>query len=114
MPFKNPHPLYQIWQGMKARCLNPNNPHYANYGGRGIKICDEWINNFNQFVADMKDRPCGYSIDRIDNNGNYERFGRTVVLGATHQDVKAEDLIKNKQISFSAIIQQAKKNLKFI
>ena len=71
MPFKNPHPLYQIWQGMKARCLNPNNPHYANYGGRGIKICDEWINNFNQFVADMKDRPCGYSIDRIDNNGDY-------------------------------------------
>lgn len=50
----------------------------------------------------------------LDNNGNYEQFGRTVVLGATHQDVKAEDLIKNKQISFSAIIQQAKKNLKFI
>jgi len=72
MPFKNPHPLYQTWQGMKARCLNPNNPHYANYGGRGIKICDEWINNFNQFVADMKDKPHGYSIDRIDNNGDYK------------------------------------------
>lgn len=71
MPFKNPHPLYQIWQGMKARCLNPNNKHYANYGGRGIKICNKWINNFNQFVADMGERPQGYSIDRIDNNGDY-------------------------------------------
>jgi len=71
MPFKNPHPLYQIWQGMKARCLNPSNKHYANYGGRGIKICDKWINDFNQFVKDMGERPQGYSIDRIDNNGDY-------------------------------------------
>jgi uncharacterized protein YggL (DUF469 family) len=71
MPFKNPHPLYQVWQGMKARCLNPNNPHYANYGKRGIKICDQWINNFNQFVKDMGERPQGYSIDRINNDGDY-------------------------------------------
>lgn len=71
MPIKNPHPLYQVWQGMKARCLNPNNPHYANYGGRNIKICDEWISNFTKFVQDMGERPKGYSIDRIDNNGNY-------------------------------------------
>ena len=56
---------------MKARCLNQNNKHYANYGGRGIKICDEWINNFNQFVVDMGEKPQGYSIDRIDNNGDY-------------------------------------------
>jgi len=71
MPFKNQHPLYQVWQGMKARCLNPNNPHYANYGKRGIKICDQWINNFNQFVKDMGERPAGNSIDRINNNGDY-------------------------------------------
>jgi uncharacterized protein YggL (DUF469 family) len=71
MPIKNPHPLYQVWQGMKARCLNPNNPHYANYGGRNIKICNEWINNFTKFVQDMGERPVGYSIDRIDNNGDY-------------------------------------------
>jgi len=71
MPFKNPHTLYTIWQNMKARCLNPNNKHYANYGGRGIKICNEWINDFNQFVKDMGERPQGYSIDRIDNNGDY-------------------------------------------
>lgn len=71
MPFKNPHPLYQTWQSMKARCLNPNNPSYADYGGRGIKICDQWMHNFNQFVDDMGVKPQGYSIDRIDNNGNY-------------------------------------------
>ena len=71
MPFKNPHPLYQVWQGMKARCLNPNNKHYANYGGRGITICNDWINDFNQFVQDMGERPQGYSIDRINNNGDY-------------------------------------------
>jgi hypothetical protein len=71
VPFKTQHPLYQIWQGMKARCLNPKNLHYGSYGGRGIKICDTWINNFNQFVTDMGSRPQGYSIDRIDNNGNY-------------------------------------------
>lgn len=71
MPFKNPHPLYQTWQGIKARCLNPNNKHYQNYGGRGIKICSEWLTNFNQFVIDMGERPIGYSIDRIDNNGDY-------------------------------------------
>ena len=71
MPFKNPHPLYQVWQGMKARCLNPSNKHYANSGGRGIKICNDWINNFNQFVQDMGERPKGYSIDRINNDGDY-------------------------------------------
>jgi uncharacterized protein YggL (DUF469 family) len=71
MPFKNPHPLYQTWQSMKARCLNPNNPNYADYGGRGIQICNQWISNFNQFVVDMGEKPVGYSIDRIDNNGNY-------------------------------------------
>ena len=71
MPFKNPHPLYQVWQGMKARCLNPSNKHYQNYGGRGIKICNDWINDFKQFVQDMGERPKGYSIDRINNDGDY-------------------------------------------
>lgn len=71
MPFKNPHPLYQTWLGMKARCFNPNNPHYTNYGGRGIQVCDKWVNNFKQFAADMGERPKGFTLDRIDNDGNY-------------------------------------------
>jgi hypothetical protein len=71
MPFKNPHPLYQTWQSMKARCLNSNNPNFADYGGRGIKVCDQWMHNFNQFAKDMGERPVGYSIDRINNDGDY-------------------------------------------
>jgi hypothetical protein len=71
MPFKNPHPLYQTWQSMKARCLNSNHPNFADYGGRGIKVCDQWMHNFNQFAKDMGERPVGYSIDRINNDGDY-------------------------------------------
>ena len=71
MPFKNPHPLYSVWQGMKGRCNNPSNKHYYNYGGRGIKVCDAWLNDFKKFVEDMGEKPNGYSIDRINNNGDY-------------------------------------------
>lgn len=66
------HPLYSIWSGMIARCTNPNMPHYIKYGARGISVCDRW-RNFDNFVSDMKERPSkNHSIDRIDNNGNYE------------------------------------------
>jgi hypothetical protein len=57
---------------MKQRCLNYNSKDYTNYGGRGIKVCDRWINSFINFYNDMGDRPLGTSIDRIDVNGNYE------------------------------------------
>jgi hypothetical protein len=58
---------------MKSRCLNPNHDAYKNYGGRGIKICDEWINSFDNFIKDMGYRKnIDYTLDRIDNNGNYE------------------------------------------
>lgn len=65
--------LYSRWRDIKQRCLNPNNNNYKYYGGRGIKICEEWLdfNNFRQWALNN-----GYSeelsIDRIDNNGDYE------------------------------------------
>lgn len=62
---------HQVWMGMKQRCYNTNAKAYKNYGGRGIKICDEWINSFNAFLKDMGKRPEGLSIERINNNGNY-------------------------------------------
>src|SRR5574343_102349 len=62
----------RIWRDMKNRCENKKNKYYHNYGGRGIKVCDEWINSFEKFYEDMGNRPGPeYSIDRIDNNGNY-------------------------------------------
>lgn len=65
------HPLYKVWQAMKQRCNNPNNKAYKNYGARGIKVCDEWQEDFAQFLADMGDCPKGCSIDRVDVNGDY-------------------------------------------
>lgn len=65
--------LYKVWDGIKQRCYNPNSNFYANYGGRGIKMCDRWLNSPELFIKDMGIRPSNkHSIDRIDNNGNYE------------------------------------------
>jgi hypothetical protein len=62
---------YQCWDGMRQRCSNPNCPAYPNYGGRGIRVCDDW-EIFENFFADMGHPPRGRSLDRIDVNGNYE------------------------------------------
>lgn len=62
---------YGIWRGMKQRCLNKNSGEYVNYGGRGISVCDRWL-VFDNFLADMGERPEGHHIDRINNDGNYE------------------------------------------
>jgi hypothetical protein len=64
--------IWIIWMGIKARCLNPNNKAYKNYGGRGITLCDRW-HKFELFYEDMGDRPAGLQIDRIDNNGPYSK-----------------------------------------
>jgi hypothetical protein len=68
-------PVYRIHAGMKSRCYGKSDTKYKDYGGRGIKVCDRWlgINGFNNFLKDMGDRPTSqHSIDRINNNGNYE------------------------------------------
>ena len=66
----SPHPLYDSWAAMIARCSNPNNHDYQHYGGRGIRVCRRW-RNFTNFLSDMGERPKGLEIDRIDNDGNY-------------------------------------------
>lgn len=63
-------PLYGAWCGMINRCNNPNNSSYPIYGGRGIKVCDRWL-DFRNFLADMGERPDGLTLDRIDPNGPY-------------------------------------------
>lgn len=64
---------YNSWAMMKSRCANPNNPVFSYYGGRGIQVCDRWLESFEAFLADMGRKPNrSFSIDRIDVNGNYE------------------------------------------
>lgn len=66
-------PEYCTWASMKQRCLNPAHPGYSDYGGRGIAVCPEWLDNFTAFLADVGRRPSpGHSIDRIDNDKGYE------------------------------------------
>lgn len=64
---------FKSWDSMKQRCTNPKSPDYHKYGGRGIKICDRWLHNFDNFIEDMGERPKGRTLDRIDNNKNYEK-----------------------------------------
>ena len=66
--------IYKKWEDMKSRCNNPNNRRYKDYGGRGIKICAEWLADFMNFYnwANANGYEDNLTIDRIDNNGNYE------------------------------------------
>lgn len=65
--------IYDIWVAMKQRCSNPSHADYSNYGGRGITVCEQWATSLDAFKHDMGPRPSDlHSLDRIDNNGNYE------------------------------------------
>lgn len=63
-------PTYKVWQGMKKRCQDKNSDRYPFYGGRGIKVCERW-ELFENFLADMGERPKGKTLERIDNSGDY-------------------------------------------
>jgi hypothetical protein len=67
-----PTPTYLSWLSMRGRCYRPNTNGFKNYGGRGITVCDRWLDSFECFLADMGERPEGMTLDRIDPNGNYE------------------------------------------
>lgn len=69
--------LYRIYQNMLQRCKNPNHSTWHYYGGRGISVCERWIGSkrgegFANFLADLGDRPEGFTLERINTNGNYE------------------------------------------
>lgn len=63
--------VFSVWRSMIQRCHNPKDRSFHNYGGRGIRVCDEWRESFSQFIADMGARPEGYDLDRIDNDKGY-------------------------------------------
>lgn len=68
------HPLYSTYMNMLRRCYNPNSHHYNRYGGRGIRVCKKWREDFWSFVKDMGEKPTlNHSIDRKNNDGNYTR-----------------------------------------
>ena len=66
-------PEYTTWCNIKIRCYNTEADNYAYYGGRGIRVCDRWLNSFENFLSDMGERPSRkHTIDRKNNDGNYE------------------------------------------
>jgi hypothetical protein len=75
---------------MRERCFNPHSTKYPDYGGRGITVCDAWRHSFEAFLHDMGPRPTGHSLDRIDNDGNYEpgnvRWARSREQGANKRN----------------------------
>lgn len=64
--------LYKLWSAMRQRCANPKNKRYADYGGRGITVCERWL-DFSNFKSDMGEPPTpSHTLDRKDNDGNYD------------------------------------------
>lgn len=91
-------PIYNVWCSMKARCMNSNNEHYSDYGGRGIKVCDEWRHDFTSFYnwAIENGFNEGLTLDRKNVNGNYEPSNCRWVDMQTQQNNRRD----NRKIKF--------------
>ena len=125
---KSKTPEYRAWSSIKRRCMCPQHPFFRDYGGRGISICPEWSASYEAFLRDVGGRPSSsHSIDRIDNNGNYEpgnvrwatrkeqrrnirnnryitAFGRTLLLidWASETGICEETLVRRLQLGWEA------------
>lgn len=92
-------PEYNVWSRMKDRCNNPKNKNYADYGGRGVKVCDRWQTDFSAFLADVGRRPSSeLTLERIENDGNYEPGN---VRWATRKEQKANQRPRKDAITIT-------------
>ena len=110
---------YWVWADMKARCTDPNHAAWANYGGRGIEVCDRWV-AFANFAEDMLPRPDGAMLDRIDNDGPYspdncrwatrkeQNSNRRNCIYVTHQDerVTLKEYCRREGLRYRPIVKR--------
>ena len=90
--------IYRIWTGIRARCNNPRSSGYKRYGGRGIKVCKRW-DKFKYFLKDMGPRPKGYSIERINNDGNYTK--RNCKWASNHE--QSRNTSRNRKYKYKGL-----------
>ena len=102
--------VYNIWIAMKQRCYNKNNDWYHRYGGREIKVCERWLNNFEAFLEDMGEPPEGMSIDRIDNNKDYDPWN-CKWSNASEQNSNREHFTRDKNLKRRSKTKEEKKNI---
>ncbi len=113
---KNPelYSCYTRWQAIKRRCYKEGDSHYKNYGARGIKMCDRWINSFENFLIDMGLPPTRkHQIDRIDNNGDYEpKNCRWVVAKVNARNKSNNRVLEAKGLSMTLVAWAEKTGIK--
>ena len=106
---------YRTWQHAKQRCVNPNDQDYHNYGARGITMCDEWMESFEQFYSDMGKRPKDKSLDRIDVDGPYAPWNcrwatKKQQANNKRQRVRVSDLIRAGVVTYEQV-EEVRKSL---
>lgn len=117
------HPACHAWNSLKRRCLNESDHKWNDYGGRGISVCEKWLDSFDNFWSDMGGTwRNGLSIDRIDNNGNYEpsncRWATpkeqqnnrrcTIIVSTTNGDMCVAEAAKFAGINYNTMLNRVK------